>query len=677
MYRFLVVLFASFGLCAFAGTQSNYNPNIGLTNIVKPFVLVITNTGTDGDVPIKTGDRLKFGTPSGGVATNGLPTNSVPWVRVFPDGTAYNQAGKITTTGTKTAGINEAIHALYQTNGLGLIVGGGRVLLEAGIYDCTTNITIPNQFNFELQIDGAGKSSTLIIDSTVGTNFLILEKTTGGDAANGGTKPFQGAFRNIGFSKRYDTNLTALVYLNTKVNQTVFENCAFSSLQCIQYTGVGQGNVQGQGGGLLFIGGTPTNAVGTVGIRIDGGTDNKSLIRKCDFYGLAAGIIDAQDHATIEDCMFSEIGKWWSGASSPYTAHYGTAWNVVSNGLTSSGLTNTLHVGAGIISTAHIYDMQIENCYFMDNNAGIANINLTTAQPQTLKIINPYWETCQYQIIHGVDQDDDGSAMSEVILTYETAQVSMPINYIRLTNGVVSTTPPSTLGNAWAYHFGDNWRMDDLAGNKNVFIAIGANGLVQFNGSQVTNMNAGELRSGTTALARGGTGASLSDPNYDSIPVWDDTDNAISFAHLGNGFTWTHGTHTVSVSDPLNLSSISTATFTATQYLNSISLFSGPTNNYDLSKSLQHYITFTPCAITGFVGSGSTPGLQPNSQLVISNAASTNITFTFTSSITTPDGARAYTVTNGTIRRFSFGTSTNTAGSMIAYTNVNPLNTYY
>lgn len=50
------------------------------------------------------------------------------------------------------------------------------------------------------------------------------------------------------------------------------------------------------------------------------------------------------------------------------------------------------------------------------------------------------------------------------------------------------------------------------------------------------------------SLADGGTGASLSDPGANTLLGWDDTDNATVFITLGTGLTYTHSTHTLSVS---------------------------------------------------------------------------------------------------------------------------------
>lgn len=51
---------------------------------------------------------------------------------------------------------------------------------------------------------------------------------------------------------------------------------------------------------------------------------------------------------------------------------------------------------------------------------------------------------------------------------------------------------------------------------------------------------------GTLALANGGTGASLSDPNADRIPFWDDSAGAIVWLTAGSGLTITDTTMTAS-----------------------------------------------------------------------------------------------------------------------------------
>ncbi len=51
---------------------------------------------------------------------------------------------------------------------------------------------------------------------------------------------------------------------------------------------------------------------------------------------------------------------------------------------------------------------------------------------------------------------------------------------------------------------------------------------------------------GELSLARGGTGASLTDPGANRVMAWDDTDNAVQFWSIGSGLSYSHSTHTLS-----------------------------------------------------------------------------------------------------------------------------------
>jgi len=53
---------------------------------------------------------------------------------------------------------------------------------------------------------------------------------------------------------------------------------------------------------------------------------------------------------------------------------------------------------------------------------------------------------------------------------------------------------------------------------------------------------------GTLSLSRGGFGKAMVDPNANRLLIWDDTDNDFEFVTLGTGLTYTHASHTLSVS---------------------------------------------------------------------------------------------------------------------------------
>lgn len=67
------------------------------------------------------------------------------------------------------------------------------------------------------------------------------------------------------------------------------------------------------------------------------------------------------------------------------------------------------------------------------------------------------------------------------------------------------------------------------------------------NTSSSTSINLGTQVTGTLGLSNGGTGASLTDPNYDAVWVWDDTTNATRLANI-SGLTYDSGTNTLTAS---------------------------------------------------------------------------------------------------------------------------------
>lgn len=88
----------------------------------------------------------------------------------------------------------------------------------------------------------------------------------------------------------------------------------------------------------------------------------------------------------------------------------------------------------------------------------------------------------------------------------------------------------------------------------------------------------------TVALAQGGLGASLSDPNADKLLAWDDTDNSTQFISLGSGLSYDHSTHTLSSTGGPGGGDASTNTSTSVD--SEIALFSG-TGGKTLKRATQ------------------------------------------------------------------------------------------
>lgn len=431
-------------------------------------------------------------------------TNSMPWVRVMADGTAYGPTGTINTASSLTRGINEAVHSLFQTNAVGIAVGGGVLIIAPGVYDLATNITIPDQFNFQLQIRGSGKGTTTLINSSA-TNMFCLEKTTPGDIGNGGSKPFSCSFSDLTLAQRYDTNKQAIVFLDGKLNQGVIENCAFAALQCLAFTNKISSNPVGQGGGLLFISGTPTNAVGTVGIWINGGFDNKTVIRKCDFYGLAAGIFDGQDHTAISDIMGTACGRWYDIGT--ITPHNGTAWTPIGTfGNHSQGNNNLLSVGGVVIANDPIYDFTMDRCYFFESVCGLLNVGVNAGA--NIRMLNPFWETCAYQVLFSRTENDEHLGAVSIMEQGDSganATIST-YGYVSLTNGAITLSNPLTEAQLMRIKLGPNqFKISDVRSRQLFFLngdtSLGspASGNISWlgtnygNGNGLTNVNATNL----------------------------------------------------------------------------------------------------------------------------------------------------------------------------------------
>lgn len=82
-----------------------------------------------------------------------------------------------------------------------------------------------------------------------------------------------------------------------------------------------------------------------------------------------------------------------------------------------------------------------------------------------------------------------------------------------------------------------------LSNNVNQFLN-GTGGWTTPDGSVINNLNAGNITAGTLALARGGTGSSLSAPAFTGMLGYDTTDGNVLFQAFGTGATYDHATHT-------------------------------------------------------------------------------------------------------------------------------------
>lgn len=88
-----------------------------------------------------------------------------------------------------------------------------------------------------------------------------------------------------------------------------------------------------------------------------------------------------------------------------------------------------------------------------------------------------------------------------------------------------------------------NINVVSLAANATFLTNLSANlNLATIAGS----INLSTQTTGVLPLAKGGTNAALTDPGFNAIMGWDDTDNAVSFWTIGDGISYDHATHTIS-----------------------------------------------------------------------------------------------------------------------------------
>lgn len=148
---------------------------------------------------------------------------------------------------------------------------------------------------------------------------------------------------------------------------------------------------------------------------------------------------------------------------------------------------------------------------------------------------------------------------------------------------------------------------------------------------------------GQLSLARGGTGASLSDPAANTLLGWDDTDNAIGFITVGSGLTYTHATHTLASSG-----TVTPAALTKTDDTN-VTLTLGGTPATALLQASSITVGWAGTLSQARGGFGKSTASTTDGQIPIGKTSdgTWNVnTITAGSGISVTNGAGAITITN-------------------------------
>lgn len=134
-------------------------------------------------------------------------------------------------------------------------------------------------------------------------------------------------------------------------------------------------------------------------------------------------------------------------------------------------------------------------------------------------------------------------SLSPLFTTSVSSSTSTPALSFTLSNAGANTYFGNSTGVSAAPSYisaGALTKTDDT----NVTLSLGGN--PSFALLQNTSLTLGW--SGQLSLSRGGTGASLSDPNINALMAWDDTDGAVKFITIGSNLSYDHASHTLSAS---------------------------------------------------------------------------------------------------------------------------------
>lgn len=383
---FKVTLFVAFLTVSTNGLKAQGTRVTGHGNVS---VIPIFDVNAVSNLIYQISTNIAF--PSNTVIT--LVSNAMPFVIVSSKGITNGTSTLINdgkpfgpdTPGTTTSGINEAINSLYQTNAFGPISGGGNVYLSPGVFECTGQIVFPNDYPFNVLLQGAGKAATsLIYSGTDSNSFITVSRTLAG--TNDATLNL--TMYDMGLYYVRDTNKVPIMDLQF-VNELHCENLIFSSYQSLERTTAG----------LVYRSFTPTNRLGIVGLRIRGNANNKMDFYHCSWYGLAAGIWTEADHLSLNDCLFGCIGRYSTNNLESGAYGKGTLWTT-SDGSQGHILTN----GPAVYTEGDLsskFELNLLQCQFFTLRAAIA------VGKNDVTCYNPIFEDVDYTSITSSSADSD------------------------------------------------------------------------------------------------------------------------------------------------------------------------------------------------------------------------------------------------------------------------------
>jgi len=284
----------------------------------------------------------------------------------------------------------------------------------------------------------------------------------------------------------------------------------------------------------LTITGTTITASGTASAAGSGSEIQYRNSGTGAFAALAGSSVSSASISLSGDLTFEHTGATYSGSYSTIVFRREEASSaVIVSGQPVGGLTfNGRLVTVGIVQLGGISS-------YWDNTTGGAN-NLGV-----LRLVARDGTKSRVEIF------DSGSTKNGVNLIAVNGSISLSVQ-----DGGIGLAGHAGSATTGALYYRDSGGfISGLAGAAGFLKSAGSGNVPAF-----TALAGSDIASGTVALARGGTGASLSDPNADRIMFWDDSAGAVDWLTAGTGLSISGTTITSTASGGTSLTGSVTLT---------------------------------------------------------------------------------------------------------------------
>jgi len=348
--------------------------------------------------------------------------------QLFHDGTLLSPTGKVSTAGSTTAGLQEALNAFTAGTTVGPTAAGLEIKLGAGYYYYTNELLFSNNFTTGIKITGNTELDTKLVYAGAKKGISCI--TIAGGHHSGGTLdlPMHVVLRDLGFSSI--TNATNILVTVTNYSHAEISACNFEGWAAM---------TNGDWGSAMSLN-AATPRCDLVGLAIGNVAEHGTFLHDLYFAGLADGVYLTCDHAYVNGIKFANIGI-------DENLNHVTGWasnSIYSIGaglLRRPGLNSTYHdahfygtwLGAAILNAGGGGDDQ-----YFDRVLSEGNFDIAAQFPSSIQFLlnAANWDASVVRITNYVSGPNAGNY--DLVTTPTPALIVRHGTYV--TNGF-STTP--------------------------------------------------------------------------------------------------------------------------------------------------------------------------------------------------------------------------------------------